>query len=76
MCLTVACFVFGSQRSFLGNAFCLLDLLLFVFCDFRSYPVCGIWFRLGMASNCPLYSVPCAFSWAEIGSIALFLSIF
>ena len=44
MCLTVASFSFFSQRSFY-----LYDLLLFLFSDCRSYAVCGILFRLGMA---------------------------
>ena len=33
----------------MGYAFCLLDLLLFLFSDCCSFAVCGIWFRLGMA---------------------------
>ena len=31
------------------NAFCLLDLLLFLFSECLSYAFCGIWFRFGMA---------------------------
>ena len=40
--------LYVSQRSFLGygNAFCLLDLLLFLFSDCHFY---GLWFMFGMA---------------------------
>ena len=41
MC-SVAGGVFWSQRSFMGYAFSILDLLLFLFSDCRSYAVSGI----------------------------------
>ena len=48
---TLAGVVFRFQRSFLGSALCLLDLLLFLFSDYRcrSYALCAIWFMFGMA---------------------------
>ena len=33
----------------MGYAFCLLDLLLSLFSDCRSYVLCSIWFMFGMA---------------------------
>ena len=42
MCLNVAGGVFWSQRSFVGYAFSISDLLLFLFSDCRSYAVSGI----------------------------------
>ena len=45
----IASVVFRSQRSFLGYAFCLLDLLLFPFSDCCSCALCGIWFMFYMA---------------------------
>ena len=67
MCLNIACFVFLSQRSCLGFVFYLIDLLLFLFSNCRSYAVCDIWFRLRIAH----FSESCG----SIASLFIFVKI-
>ena len=47
--VAVACICIFISKSFLGYAYRLLELLLFLFSDCRSYVLCHIWFRFCMA---------------------------
>ena len=44
--------MYFDLRSLVGYAFGLLDGLLFLFSDCRSYALCGVCFVLGMAHFC------------------------